>query len=591
MKLIPTCALTLALMASPDGIYAQTLETQAPIYTAPAANAVWESPGTTIAVRYGKPIAGDAALDQQFDVRGARNRRIAGRTILAPDQQTLIFKPARALTPGEAVTVNIAGNLPLADGVVTAGSQYSFTVSSTPWPAKIQTPASSLPKIDPSIKGPYLTAPATLPVMTITNPLSESIDSYMGLATFFTLHPYLLILDGRGELVYYQRMPDGRQYADLRVQPNGLLSYFAGVGTNWGGVGEFKVMDSSYKVIDTWKAGNGLDTDNHEFIMLPNGNVVLMAYDLQNKDMTAYGGKPNATFIDVVLQELDADRNVVFQWRASDYIPFTDTFEKLDGDIVDPYHGNSIEVLPDGNWLVSWRNLSEITKIDRNSGRILWRMGGQSNEFKLNNGSLFSYQHDARWLPNGHMTVFDNGNQHTPPASRAVEYAVDEANRTLTQVWESRVSQDLYNFFMGNTSRMADGSTLIGWGGPRTLATAVNSNGQEIWSMELPQPDGYVYRWHPLDWQGKPATQPALVLADDSLHYSWNGATDVVAWRVDAGSTALSLSPVLTITKNTFETVTPLDGDLAQACYYRVSPLDATGAALSISATVKRSGC
>ena len=63
----------------------------------------------------------------------------------------------------------------------------------------------------------------------------------------------------------------------------------------------------------------------------------------------------------------------------------------------------------------------------REDGRILWRLGGKNNEFTfVNDPERFSQQHSIRRIPNGHVMLFDNGNYHAVPHSRAVEYALDE---------------------------------------------------------------------------------------------------------------------------------------------------------------------
>ena len=57
-------------------------------------------------------------------------------------------------------------------------------------------------------------------------------------------------------------------------------------------------------------------------------------------------------------------------------------------------------------------------------------MGGRNNQFTFPNDPIpLSYQHDVRRLPNGHITIFDNGNYRVPPFSRAVEYAAEATRR------------------------------------------------------------------------------------------------------------------------------------------------------------------
>ena len=76
---------------------------------------------------------------------------------------------------------------------------------------------------------------------------------------------------------------------------------------------------------------------------------------------------------------------------------------------------NAIEIDHDGNLLLSSRFQDEVSKIDRNTGEFIWRLGGQNDQFEWLNDTLkLAYQHDVRVLPNGHITVFDNGNRRAP---------------------------------------------------------------------------------------------------------------------------------------------------------------------------------
>ncbi|MGZ8794209.1 MAG: arylsulfotransferase family protein, partial [Gaiellaceae bacterium] len=47
------------------------------------------------------------------------------------------------------------------------------------------------------------------------------------------------------------------------------------------------------------------------------------------------------------------------------------------------------------------------------AGKILWRLGGRRTDFRLGPGVGFAWQHDARRLPDGTISLFDNS--ATPP--------------------------------------------------------------------------------------------------------------------------------------------------------------------------------
>ena len=153
-------------------------------------------------------------------------------------------------------------------------------------------------------------------------------------------------------------------------------------------------------------------------------------------DSIVPGGNPNAIVTGLIIQEIDTNKNVVFQWRSWDHFAITDVAScyasvSLTGPRIDYAHGNAIELDHDGNLLISSRFMNEITKINRQTGAIIWRFGlnADNNMFTIINDTRgFSHQHDVRRLNNGHITVFDNGNCLSPEYSRTLEYELDEDN-------------------------------------------------------------------------------------------------------------------------------------------------------------------
>ncbi|MCB0081228.1 MAG: aryl-sulfate sulfotransferase, partial [Caldilineaceae bacterium] len=283
----------------------------------------------------------------------------------------------------------------------------------------------------------YVTAPADFPEITVSMPASGTAEGLIFLSTFYfdlrnqvPSQPYLLILDNTGEPVFYRKMPVGNPLIDFKPQPDGTLTY-ADFQNN-----QIYVLDNTYTLVRTITAKNGFKADNHEVLVLRDGNVLYMIYDARTVDMSAIapGGLPNATVLGLVLQEQDPAGNVTFEWQSWDHIPITDTNQDLTLPVIDYAHGNSIDVDSDGNLLVSSRHLDEVTKINHQTGEIMWRLGGKANQFTfLNDSRPFIKQHSARRLDNGHLLLFDNGDGQlgddpaTTPGrySRAAEYALD----------------------------------------------------------------------------------------------------------------------------------------------------------------------
>ena len=179
----------------------------------------------------------------------------------------------------------------------------------------------------------------------------------------------------------------------------------------------------------------------------------------------------------------DLNNNLLFDWNASDHLNITDYQSTLfignsiPGQIA-WMHGNSIDVDYDDNLILSNRKSSEIIKINRNNGEVIWIMGGPLNEFQIINDSLngTAKQHDVTRLDNGNILVFDNGENNTHPASRVVEYEIDENNKVASLVWEFFNPYGYISRAMGSAQRLPNGNTLINWGTVLVEGTNVGAN-------------------------------------------------------------------------------------------------------------------
>jgi hypothetical protein len=119
---------------------------------------------------------------------------------------------------------------------------------------------------------------------------------------------------------------------------------------------------------------------------------------------------------------------------------------------------------PDGNLIISTKNFNEITKISRQTGEIIWRLGGERNQFQfINDNRGFSGQHDARVLSNGNIALFDNGLYLIPEYSSYVEYELDEQNHTATRIRRYSRYGSIFSAKKGGVQELPNGNILISW--------------------------------------------------------------------------------------------------------------------------------
>lgn len=407
----------------------------------------------------------------------------------------------------------------------------------------------------------YHTTPADFPTLRV---FGER-DGYLFLTGIdFSGGPgHILILDGAGELVYYKQFPKSPLVTDFRPQVNGTLSYWIGRQVPGGFSGELHVMNSAYQETEVITRSD-VYVDNHEFTILPNGNRLYLFYT--SVTVGTNGTIPYAPVFPWI-QEVTPQGKTVAEFKGWEEFDPADTLDQYVGQ-TGIIHTNAVEVDKDGNWLLSSRNLSEITKVERTSGEILWRLGGKENEFELRGDTRwFSHQHDIRRLPNGHISLYDNGVGMKPSYSRYVEYEIDEESLVVTMTREIRHVPDVFADIMGSGRVLSNGNTLIGWGGSNDPAvTEYGPTGKFLFELSLPG-EVMSYRAYHLDeWHATPTIAPTLVITENRLFYSWNGATDVSGYQLWADGKL-----VATQARVGFENSHAL---LPKACVYQVKAID-----------------
>ncbi len=325
---------------------------------------------------------------------------------------------------------------------------------------------------------------------------------------------------------------------EFKVFPDGRLGFselvvFAGASVPAG----VYIVDTLLTVQEFVSQARGYLTTQHDFHMLPNGNMVVLGAEDVTIDMTDVvpGGHPAANVVNAVIQEIDRDGRVVVQWKALDHLPITDSYEDLTAPAIRYCHNNSLWIDDDGNWIISMRHMSQVIKINRTTGEVMWKLGGKSSQFTIIGDRpelaplFFSYQHDARRLPNGNISLFDNGTQHTPQFSRGVEYRLDEQAKTATMVWEYRHVPDYYVSIQGGLQTLPNGNRVLGWGSAANDGapgiTEVDSTGRVVFEAAYPK-QMYVYRAtkYPIWPTGRPSATAVIndVLPGESYSY-WRG--------------------------------------------------------------------
>ncbi|MCW3051954.1 MAG: hypothetical protein JWN14_1124, partial [Chthonomonadales bacterium] len=276
---------------------------------------------------------------------------------------------------------------------------------------------------------------------------------------------YVIIADSYGVPVWWYHTSDDP--LTTAVLANGEIAWTLPTGV------EERKVDGTLTRTFTADSANGGVLDQHELLQLPNGNFIVIGNVLRSPvDVTAIGGGPAATVIDNQIEEIAPSGAVVWRWSSLDHIPVTEISPRWQQQFVtsaskaDPYHMNSVH--PDGDgFIVSFRHPDAVYRIDKTTGNVVWKLGGtpraESLAFRGDTYGNFGGQHDARVLPDGTLTLHDNGaGLGRPP--RAVRYRLDTTAKTATLV-EHVVDPDIpSSICCGSARKLSGGDWVMSWG-------------------------------------------------------------------------------------------------------------------------------
>ncbi|MBT5813039.1 MAG: arylsulfotransferase (ASST) [Opitutales bacterium] len=288
---------------------------------------------------------------------------------------------------------------------------------------------------------------------------------------------------------------------------------------------------------------------HHDIEPLPNGNVLILAWEKRTKEEAiAAGRKPdtiskNGIHPDTVVevkQTGPTSGEIVWRWSAWDHlIQDHDSSKANYGDVAahpekidinlnprprtDWMHTNAIDYNPELDQIVlSPRSFNELIVIDHSvatkeaagstggkagkGGDILYRWGNPANyRAGAPEDRTLHQQHDARWVQAGkpgagNITIFNNGSNRpsgkyssvdeiTPPinANGSYQIASGRSFEPKQPHWSytSPNTSDFYSSFISGAERLSNGNTLI-CDGPEGIFFEVTPDKQIVWQYNNP---------------------------------------------------------------------------------------------------------
>jgi len=563
-------------------------------------------PGTSVSV---SPLPGsyDASARAQISLLGApagalgavhlsgsQSGSHSGRLRAYTQGDGASFVPSKPFSSGETVTVR---------GSVKAASRtqrfaYHFVVAKQDvLPYSKPTPPSGK---DPNEKQHFHSRPdLEPPSIAVTARSAQSAPGDIFAAPYAGPGPPgPMIFDEAGNLVWFSRLPANvPAAANLQVQQldgKPVLTWWQGYIPPQGfGEGEEIIADASYRQLGRVHAGNGYKADLHDFHITPQDTALLTAFNPIDCNLSTVGGPSGGAVTDSVFQEIDLRTALVRrEWHSLDHVAIGDSYSSPTGSSAkwpfDYFHINSIEQHTDGTTLISARNTWAMYELNTQTGRLLKTIGGRHSGVKLGAGTRTAYQHDAETLPNGTISVFDNGAvPKVHPQSRGLVLSLTAHKGAATAVTQYEHSPALSSGSQGNIQQLSNQNVFVGWGS-EPYFSEYSASGQLLFDAHL-HGSYESYRGYRFPWTGAPGDAPSLAAASASggrvtVYASWNGDTRTASWRLLAGASAQTLTPVASAARSGFETAITTPG---AAPFVAVQALDASGNMLASSRAIR----
>jgi hypothetical protein len=292
------------------------------------------------------------------------------------------------------------------------------------------------------------------------------------------------LIDLQGNVVHSWDMPYPPGYGYLTDRGtlfyNGKIPNPSFVGRTGSMCGA--ALEADWKGRILWEVHH--PAHHNDGIRLRNGNVLLIcAQPLPHEIVSKVrGGRPGTEYDNGKMEgdylvEMTTQGKVVWEWRAWEHMdPVGDSITAVQDSRDEWTHANGLSEMPDGNILLSFRNISTVVMINRRTGEIYWKLGAPP----------LSGQHAPYILANGHVLLFDNGPHRLDesfPFSRVLE--IDPATKNIVWKFQEPIPSNFFSPRISNAQRLPNGNTLINEGSFGRFFE-VTADGDIVWEYVNP---------------------------------------------------------------------------------------------------------
>jgi outer membrane protein assembly factor BamB len=291
----------------------------------------------------------------------------------------------------------------------------------------------------------------------------------------------VIMLDHQGDIVWYESFKKGVRVSHWTKHKT-VLCILGDDSIPFSGGDEIVEVALSGEIITHLVRGKG-DMDkvvHHDVQFDEQDNIYALTFDWRIFDLSSVGGSKQDSILGDGIVVFNKKGDKVWEWSLFDHIdPLKDP--KILQDRRDWLHANSLSKDVDGNFLISFRDLNQIWKIDAKTGTVKWKFG-KDGYFELPPQYFFSGQHGTHISHKGELLMLDNGLK--TKTTRVLSFQLDTLNMTAVPSTEITMPKEYFSIPKGSAYMFSDDKYLLCLSQPRVLLI-VDSKGKVLWKVVM----------------------------------------------------------------------------------------------------------
>ena len=284
-----------------------------------------------------------------------------------------------------------------------------------------------------------------------------------------------LMLNNKGDVVWYHPYDSMVSRPVFFTPRKTFLSIY-----DTAGIMETDVYGNKLLEIDMSKQGSP-GYFHQDILEEPDGSIVTLSVDSMRTDLSRYGwGKDRFLRTDAILK-MDRNGKTLWRWNAL-YRGFDPKLYKLERPTEVWGHANALLLDKDGNYLISYRDFSQVWKIDARTGEVIWRLG-KGGDIEMPEAAYFIRQHSIRWTADGDLILFDNGEFNLRRHSRILVLRIDQQNRKASVVDLVDLPLSMSSYRMCSAQKIAPDRFLVCITRKNATVAVVDGKANVLWKV------------------------------------------------------------------------------------------------------------